>query len=191
MISADDDGLAGLPARLRALPPSCGGTRLIGIDGHAGSGKSTLADRLSAALGGAPVVRLDDFATHDAFFGWTGPLTRLVLRPLAEGRPARYPVYDWERRAFSGTAVFEPAPVVLIEGVGAGRRDVRPWLACLVWLAVPAATAWQRGLHRDGPGLDAFWREWRAAEARHFAEDPSEPFADILMEPGGGHYRAR
>jgi uridine kinase len=191
MISAADDGLAGLPARVRALPPSCGPARLIGIDGHAGSGKTTLARRLSAALGGAPVVRLDDFASHGAFFDWTAALTRHVLDPLAAGRPVRYPVYDWERREFAGEAGFGPAPVVLLEGVGAGRRALRPRLALLVWLAVPPEVAWQRGRQRDGPGLAGFWRSWEEAERHHFGEDPSKPFADILMIPRGGHYRAR
>ncbi|MDT0343753.1 uridine kinase family protein [Streptomyces litchfieldiae] len=184
------EGLAGLPDRVRALPPSCGQVRLVAIDGHAGSGKSTLAGKLSQALGGAPVVRLDDFASHEAFFGWLEPLTTRVLRPLAAGRPARYPVYDWEKRAFAGEEVLDPAPVVLLEGVGAGRRALRPHLALLVWLAVPEEVAWERGRRRDGPQLAAFWREWEEAERRHFREDPSKPFADILMIPRGGRYVA-
>ncbi|RKN12616.1 uridine kinase [Streptomyces radicis] len=188
MIAAPDDGLAGLPERVRALPPSCGAARLVGIDGHAGSGKSTLADRLSAALGGAPVVRLDDFASHASFFGWTEPLTRQVLRPLAAGRTARYLAYDWERGAFTGARTLDPAPVVLLEGVGAGRRALRPWLALLIWLDVPAPIAWKRGRHRDGPGLGGFWDRWEAAESAHFVKDPSRPFADILMVSRGGHH---
>ncbi|TDC23755.1 hypothetical protein E1265_11870 [Streptomyces sp. 8K308] len=184
------DGLAGLPARLRALPPSCGPTRLVAIDGHAGSGKSTLAGRLAAALGGAPVVRLDDLASHDAFFDWTDRLTAGVLDPLARGESAEYRVYDWERRSLARTVSFAPAPVVLLEGVGAGRRALRPRLAFLVWLAVPAETAWARGRRRDGPELAGFWREWVAAERRHFAEDPSRPHADILMTPRGDSYEA-
>lgn len=190
-VSPARDGLAGLPARLRALPPSCGPVRLVAIDGHAGSGKSTLAGRLSAALDGAPVVRLDDLASHDAFFDWTDRLTAGVLDPLARGEPAEYPAYDWERRAFTRTVSVPPAPVVLLEGVGAGRSALRPRLAFLVWLAVPAETAWARGRRRDGPEQAGFWREWVAAERRHFAEDPSRPHADILMTPRGDTYEAR
>ncbi|ONK15770.1 hypothetical protein [Streptomyces sp. MP131-18] len=184
------EGLGGLAARVRALRPSCGPVRLVGIDGHAGSGKSTLARRLSAALGDAPVVHLDDLASHGAFFGWEDRLTRGVLRPLAAGGPARYPVYDWEHRRYARTAALPPAPVVLLEGVGAGRRAVRPWLALLIWLAVPEATAHAQGLRRDGPGLAEFWRMWAAAERTHFTEDPSKPFADILMVPRDGGYHA-
>ncbi|NDZ89225.1 hypothetical protein G3I23_27350, partial [Streptomyces sp. SID10115] len=56
---------------LRRLPPSCGPVRLVAVDGHAGSGKSTFAGRLAEALGGAPVLRLDDIASHDRLFDWT------------------------------------------------------------------------------------------------------------------------
>jgi uridine kinase len=186
----DPPPLAVLAARLRALPPSCGPVRLVGVDGHAGSGKTTLAGALAAELGGAPVLHLDDVASHDALFGWTERVTRGVLDPLARGRTARYPVYDWERREFARTASLEPAPVVLVEGVGAGRRALRPHLAFLIWLAVPPSVAWERGRRRDGPGQAAFWREWTEAELRHFAEDPSSPFADILMTPRGASYDA-
>jgi uridine kinase len=188
--NAAGEGLAGLASRLGGLRPSCGPVRLVAVDGHAGSGKSTLAARLSAALGGAPVLRLDDVASHDAFFGWTDRVTRGVLAPLARGETASYPVYDWERRSFTRAATIAPAPVVLLEGVGAGRRALRPHLACLIWLDVPATVAWERGRRRDGPGLAGFWRKWLAAERRHFAEDPSRPFADILMTPKGDGYQA-
>ncbi|MEO3755717.1 hypothetical protein [Streptomyces sp. B6B3] len=183
-------GLNGVAAQLRSLAPSCGPVRLVGVDGHAGSGKSTLATRLAALLGGAPVLRLDDLASHDALFAWTDRLERTVLGPLSRGEVAHHPVYDWERRAFTATAALPPAPVVLVEGVGAGRRALRPHLACLIWLAVPAEVAWARGRRRDGSGQAGFWRTWEAAERRHFADDPSRPFADILMTPRGDSYDA-
>lgn len=169
-----------LATALRALPPSCGPVRLVAVDGHAGSGKTTFAAALSAALGAAPVVHLDDLATHQQLFDWTERLRREVLLPLSLGRTARHRVYDWERRRFAGVREIPPAPVVLVEGVGAGRRAVRPWLTRLIWMDLPAAAARARGEARDGPALADFWRIWAAAEQRHFADDPSRPFADIL-----------
>lgn len=184
-------GAGRLAARLRALPPSLGAVRLVALDGHAGSGKSTLADRLAAALGGAPVVRLDDLATHEEPFGWTGELTARVLEPLARGVSARYRVYDWERREFGRAAVVRPDPVVLLDGVGAGRRAVRPRLAALVWLEVARGVAWERGQGRDGPEQREFWDGWKTAEHGHFADDPSRPYADILLEPLDDGYAVR
>ncbi|MCQ4041074.1 uridine kinase [Streptantibioticus rubrisoli] len=173
--------LSRLATQLRALPPSCGPVRLVAVDGHAGSGKSTFAARLAAALDGAPVVRLDDLATHEELFGWTGRLREQVLEPLARGAAARYAVYDWTAARFASFASVPCAPVVLIEGVGAGRQEVRPLLAGLVWMEFPRERAWERGRHRDGPDLRDFWHGWARAEADHFAADPSRPFADLLV----------
>ncbi|MFD4909846.1 uridine kinase family protein [Kitasatospora purpeofusca] len=180
--SAPADALADLAAELRALPPSCGPVRLVAVDGHAGSGKTTFAARLAAALGGAPVVHLDDLATHAEPFGWTGRLRGQVLEPLAAGRDAEYEVYDWTLRRFAGTAPVPLAPVVLVEGVGAGRRAVRPSLARLVWMELDAAAARRRGEERDGPGLAEFWAGWALAESAHFAADPSRPHAGTLVD---------
>ncbi|MFF9196115.1 uridine kinase [Streptomyces sp. NPDC014779] len=175
-------------AALRRLPPSCGPVRLVAVDGHAGSGKSTLAGRLSEALDGAPVLHLDDLASHAELFEWTGRLLEQVVVPLSEGRTARYHPYDWNLRAFGPARTLEPAPVVLVEGVGAGRRVLRPFLARLLWMERGPEESWERGRRRDGPAQAAFWDGWTVAETRHFAEDPSRPFADILVRERGEGY---
>lgn len=173
--------LAGHARGLLSLPPSCGPVRLVAIDGHAGSGKSTLATRLAAALGGAPLLRLDDLATHDELFAWTDRLRAQVLLPLSRGERARYEPYDWTARRFGPARTLDPGPVVLIEGVGAGRRSLRPELATLWWMDLDRELSWERGRRRDGPALSAFWDDWTEAEKRHFSEDPSRPYADSLV----------
>ncbi|MFK0192150.1 uridine kinase [Kitasatospora sp. NPDC090308] len=185
-------------AALLALPPSLGPVRLVAVDGHAGSGKTTFTGRLAAALGGAPVVHLDDLATHEEPFGWTERLRAGVLEPLARGVAGRHPVYDWTARAFTAERAVPVAPVVLLEGVGAGRREVRPHLAALLWMELDPAAARARGQLRDGPELAEFWAGWSRAEDAHFAADPSRPHAALrvdgvtgrisgstLSEPGG------
>jgi hypothetical protein len=185
---AGEDEVEWLAGRLRALPPSCGPVRLVAVDGHAGSGKSTLSGRLAAELGGAPVVHLDDVASHGALFDWVGRLTSQVTEPLARGRTACLEVYDWERRRFGEAVEVPPADVVLLEGVGAGRRALRPLLACLVWMDMPEREAWARGRRRDGAALSGFWDGWTAAERAHFAGDPSYAFARFLVREGPEGY---
>ncbi|MEU6775887.1 hypothetical protein [Streptomyces sp. NPDC046759] len=170
-----------LAARLRGLPPSLGPVRLIGVDGHAGSGKSTFTGHLAAALGGAPVLHLDDIACHEELFAWTGRLTTQVIQPLAHGREASYAPYDWRARAFGASRPLPAAPVVLVEGVGAGRRALRPHLALLLWMEVPREESWTRGRLRDGAEQREFWNGWTEAERAHFAGDPSRPHADLLV----------
>ncbi|MET7932937.1 hypothetical protein [Streptomyces sp. NPDC005322] len=183
MRTSDPAGpLDALARRLLALPPSCGGVRLVAVDGHAGSGKTTFAARLAAALGDAPMVHTDDFATHEELFGWAGRLHERILAPLARGSAACYAPYDWvERRFAAARRRLDPAPVVLLEGVGSGRRAVRPYLAHLVWMDLPDLASWRRGQLRDGPELSAFWDGWRPAERAHFAADPSRPHAGTLI----------
>ncbi|MFF7182565.1 uridine kinase [Streptomyces sp. NPDC008121] len=174
------DSLDRAAAALRRLPPSCGPVRLVAVDGHAGSGKSTFAGRLAARLA-APVLRLDDLATHEELFAWTDRIREQVLLPLSRGEVARYHPYDWNLRAFGPPRELPPAPVVLVEGVGAGRRALRPVLAALLWMDRGAEESWSRGRRRDGAAQSTFWDGWIVAETRHFAEDPSRPFADTLI----------
>ncbi|MFI0239587.1 uridine kinase [Streptomyces sp. NPDC016845] len=183
--------LAPYADRLRRLPPSCGPVRLVGIDGHAGSGKSTFAARLAEALGGAPVLRLDDIASHDALFAWTDRLCEQVLAPLSRGDAAHYETYDWHARRFDAVRVLAPAEVILVEGVGAGRRALRPSLARLVWMDLPREAAWARGRARDGAAQDAFWDGWIPAEREHFTRDPSRPFAEELVRECHPGYEVR
>jgi uridine kinase len=182
------DDLPAVAALLARVAPSCGPVRLIAVDGHAGSGKSTFAGRLATVLGGAPVLHLDDIATHEEPFAWLPRLSEQVIGPLSLGRDARYTSYDWTRRRFRAPRVLEAAPVVVLEGVGAGRAGLRSRLAALLWMERDAGASWERGRRRDGPGLTAFWDGWIAAERNHFARDPSRPFADALVREGQSGY---
>ncbi|MFE9561290.1 uridine kinase [Streptomyces sp. NPDC006487] len=177
-----------LASEILAVPPSLGPVRLVGIDGHAGSGKTTFAGALAEALGGVPVLRLDDVATHEELFGWVGRLRAQVLEPLAAGRAAHWAPYDWVERRFGPERVLEPDAVLLVEGVGAGRRALRPHLARLLWMETPRVKSWGRGRDRDGRELSDFWDGWERAELAHFSDDPSRPFADILVRQSGTGY---
>ncbi len=136
---------------------------------------------MARELGDAPVLRLDDIASHEELFGWTGRLLSQVIEPLGHGERAQYTPYDWHTRRFGPPRPLPAAPVILVEGVGAGRRALRPHLAHLLWMEVPREEAWARGRSRDGEEQREFWAGWVRAEQRHFADDPSRPFADLLV----------
>lgn len=173
--------LAELASWLWEREPSCGPVRLVGIDGHAGSGKSTLSSRLSSLMSDAPVLHLDDVSRHDELFSWTRRLRSQVLEPLSRGETAQYEVYDWTNRAATRVRELAPEPMVLLEGVGAGRRALRPYLSAVLWVDLDRDEAWERGLHRDGAELADFWQVWMKAEHEHFEADPTLPFASWII----------
>jgi uridine kinase len=183
--------LAAVARLVAGLAPSCGPVRLVAVDGHAGSGKTTLAGRLSERLDGAPVVHTDDLATHEEPFAWTGRVAEQVLGPLSGGRSVVHEVYDWSARRFAGQREIPAAPVVLLEGVGAGRAALRPHLALVLWLEVGPDEARRRGLLRDGPDLAHFWTGWTRQEDAHFAADPTRPYADLLISQTSGRTSGR
>ncbi|MGK5681284.1 uridine kinase family protein [Actinoplanes sp. URMC 104] len=180
-----------LAAYVLGLPPRLGATRLVSVDGPSGAGKTRFAAMLAAALA-CPVVHTDDLLDgwDDQFTFWTR-LEELVLGPLRRGRAATYRPYDWGTGGFTGPPVtVPPAPAVLLEGVSAARREVRPELTLSVFVDAPAQLRWERAIARDGDDSVAYRKyleRWRAAEDRHFAADATAAHADLIVD--GAHGR--
>lgn len=165
---------------IRRTPPVP--VRLVAVDGPGGAGKSTFAARLATALGNAPVVHTDDFASHDNAVGWWPLLEEWVLQPLAAGRIARFRPYDWVARRRVDWVEVPPAPVVLLEGVSSARTAARDRLTYAVWLQTARAERLRRGLERDGQGLAGFWAEWMADEDAFYAVDPTVDAVDLVVD---------
>lgn len=160
-----------LATLISTLASSCGRVRIVAIDGPGGAGKSTFAGRLSKALGGAQVIHSDDFASWANQFDWADLLLAQVIEPLSAGRPGRYQRYDWVARRFAEWHEVAVAPVLIIEGVGAARREFESFLAYRIWIETPAKLRLARGIQRDGEALRDFWTQWIEGENRHFAKD--------------------
>jgi uridine kinase len=178
---------AELARRIAGTPPRLGPVRLVAVDGPSGAGKTWFAGALAAALGGAPVVHTDDLLDgwEDQFTFW-GRLEEQVLDPLRRGRTATYRRYLWHRGVFGGVPrTVEPAGAVLLEGVSAARRAIRPELSLAAFVVAPAGLRLRRVLARDGRhdvAFQAYLGRWRAAEERHFARDATAAAADLLVD---------
>ena len=183
---APDTTFAGLAKYIRNICPSLGDVRLVAVDGPSGSGKTRFAVRLGKELD-APVVHTDDLLDgwDDQFTFWTR-LETLVLGPLRRGETATYQRYQWHRRAFGGVPVrIAPAPVVVLEGVSAARREIRPELSLAVFVVAPPELRFTRALARDGDdsvAFRAYLERWRAAEDRHFAADGTEAHSALIVD---------
>jgi hypothetical protein len=174
-------------AAILAAPARLGGVRLVAIDGPSGSGKSALADRLVAELAaqgiGTRIVRTDDFATWDEPVAWWPRLVHGVLNPLAAGEPGGYLRMVWvDGVPRLGEHVTVKVPEVLVvEGVSAGRRSIRPRLSYLIWCehSNPARRL-ERAVARDGEACREPLRDWQAFEAGWFAVDDPRAAADYV-----------
>ena len=175
------DGITRIAAAARRAAPQAGATRVVAVDGRSGSGKTSLAALLSGRLR-APVVSLEDL-----YGGWDGLehgidlLVSAVLEPLAAGRAARVPRYDWIAGKWAVPVVLEPPDVLIVEGVGAGARRAAAFESVLVWLEVPAPARKQRAIARDGATFAPYWDQWAAQEDLMLARERTPDRADIIL----------
>jgi len=113
-------------------PPS---PTLIAIDGHSASGKSSIARALHQVHPASTLVHTDDFyrplpahmrngldaaGGYHLYYDWQR-LDAQVLRPLKNGRPARYQRYDWSTNDLAEWIIVLPTGLVIIEGCYAAR----------------------------------------------------------------------
>ena len=158
--------------------------RVVCIDGPAGSGKTTLAAGLAGALGGVPVVHLDDL-----YQGWeqdlgeplSARLRAWLLDPWNAGLPGRHLRYDWHAGRYVEWVAVEPAPIVVLEGCGSGAAAIRARAALVVWVDASVDTRLARGLARDGEAMRPQWLDWQRAEQAHFDSDGTGAAADVRV----------
>jgi len=182
MRSRDVSGVVtGLGEALRGAAPRAGRTRILAIDGRSGAGKTSLAEALRAEVG-APVVSLEFL-----YGGWDGLedgidlLVSEVLEPLAAGRVARVPRFDWVTREWTEPVTLEPPEMLIVEGVGAGARRAAVYESVLVWLEAPLFVRKKRALERDGNVFAPHWDQWAAQEEAMLAREQTSERADLTL----------
>jgi hypothetical protein len=170
--------------RLETFARSLTGTaddrpRIVAVDGRGGGGKTTLARRLSGVWGGAPVVHTDDVAWNHSRFGWDDLMIGGIIEPLRAGRAVHYRPPAWAAHGRTGRIdVDAGAPTVIIEGVGAARRQLDGLIDVAVWVQSDFDEARRRGIERDTAerGLDLalaerLWQEWEDEEVPFLLAD--------------------
>jgi uridine kinase len=154
----------------------------VAIDGPGGAGKSTFAARLSRALGDAPILHTDDFASWDEPVDWWPRLEADALQPLAACQPATFVTSSWAPGHSGEEVVVAPAEVILLEGVSSARRAVADRLSYAIWVDASPAARLARGLARDGEAARAEWERWGAEEDAFYAADTPRARADVWVD---------
>jgi hypothetical protein len=167
---------------------------VVAVDGRSAGGKTTTADTLRSAARAqgltAVVVHTDDIAWNHSFFDWADLLAHGVLEPLRRGEDVSYTPPGWAPHGRTGSLDVPAATeLVLVEGVGAGRRELSHLLDAVVWVASDLDEAMRRGLDRDivsGVNVDraqatAFWHEWEAEELPFQADQRPWERASVVL----------
>jgi hypothetical protein len=166
--------------------PAGGRPVVIAVDGRSASGKSTLTARLQGAVPGSAVVHTDDIAWAHSRFGWADLLVDGVLRPAHRGAAVSFRPPGWATVGREG-AIEIPAgcPLLLVEGVGAGRREVSGLIDALVWVQSDAEQARLRDLGRvgtpGGPVSVQAIQDWADEEIPFAAADRAWERADLIV----------
>ncbi|HLZ25982.1 MAG TPA: hypothetical protein VKV73_01520 [Chloroflexota bacterium] len=179
-----------------------GRPRIVAVDGRSASGKTTLGERLRTAVTDAEVVHTDDIAWSHSRFGWDDLLIGGVLEPLHRGQAVHYQPPAWASRGRSGQIdVSANASLVIIEGVGAARREVTHLLDAAVWVQSDSREAERRAARRNGgdAAAAAQTRDWMAEEFPFLAADrpweratiivagtpdiPHDPISEVVIAP--------
>ncbi len=158
---------------------------VLAVDGRSSSGKTTLAALLQDAVAGSAVVHTDDIAWWHSRFGWADLLIDGILTPAHAGWPVSYRPPRWEDRRRPG-AIQVPAgcPLLIIEGVGAARRESAHLTDAAIWVQADKRETQRRNLARVGqpggsPTVQSM-RDWMAEEIPFLADQRPWEHADLI-----------
>jgi len=189
-------------------------SRVLAVDGRSSSGKTTLAARIQAAVAGSATVHTDDIAWWHSRFGWTDLLIDGILMPVHRGEPVTFRPPSWAQHGRGGSIdVPASCPLLIVEGVGAGRREATYLVDALIWVQSDEREAERRSLARVGqPGGSRTVRDlrgWMGEEGPFLADQrpweradlivagtpqiPFDPLTELVvaMSPGGSGHGGR
>lgn len=168
---------------------------LIGLSGPSCSGKSRLADELEKQLG-IKRFRMDAFYKNadecpkdsTGERNWELPESYYLdemfsaLQQLKAGKSIQTPVYKRQESKRMGTEWFDPAPIILAEGLQLfADPRVRSLFDLLIWLDIPEAVALARRIERQ-PDYRMEYHEQVLVPALRTFMLPQKKFANRVLD---------
>ncbi len=174
--------------------------KLIGIDGGGGAGKSTFAKKLQECIPNSVVVHVDDFykgpwnarLDHkeyevNPFFDWNR-LNEEVFKPIEEGRPIHYHIYDWHTHTAEKVEVVPSGTVIILEGGYTIQKRFSNLYDFRIWVEADESKRLQKALVRDGEHMRFLWEEdWLPVERNYIRSQNPASEADIVIQGHSGN----
>ena len=173
---------------------SSGHPAALAVDGRSNSGKTTLAARVRGLVPGSAVIHTDDIAWEHSRFGWADLLVDGILIPVRQGQGVSYRPPRWDEHGREGSIeVPIDCPLLVIEGVGAGRREAADLIDTVIWVQADEREIGRRSVARaaDRPAADLANRAvdgapfdeegWMAEEIPFNAVQRTWERADIIV----------
>jgi uridine kinase len=159
---------------------------VITIDGPAGGGKTTLASHISNGLNSrvsTSVIHMDDL-----YNGWKDPFGKPFIDALVKitsshiaGIACDIPQYDWATSSYGASKNYQPANVLILEGVGSSASQIRDRVCASIWIEINPEDGLQRVLQRDGVAIATEMAEWLRTQHAFFTAEQSAESADFAL----------
>ena len=159
---------------------------LVAIDGPAGAGKTSLAAQFYEKFcddNTVSVIHMDDL-----YDGWNSALSEQLTRKLKfitdahqRGEGFQLDIFNWISMKYEEVRRYEPADILILEGVGAAQLVVRQAGATVYWLDISPEIGLARVLARDGNHIEEQMRRWQILQNIHFAADLTRESADHIL----------
>jgi uridine kinase len=159
---------------------------IITIDGPAGAGKTTLASHLSISLGNyfsTSVIHMDDL-----YNGWENPFSApfsdaliTVTKAHAKKTACAIPQFDWSIGAYGPAKTYQPAQLLILEGVGSSSSRIRDVVSASIWIDIKPEVGLQRVLTRDGTSIATEMQQWLKTQETFFTSEKSAELADFAL----------
>ena len=157
---------------------------LVAIEGRSSSGKTTLAGGIRETVDGAVVVHTDDIAWRYSVFGWDNLLASGVLWPARRGEAVAYRPPAWDIHGRPGAIELPAAArLLIVEGVGAGRRELAVYFDAIIWVQSDVNQTLARDRKRVAAGeinADAY-ADWMAQERPFQADQETWVRAHLIV----------
>jgi uridine kinase len=124
----------------------------------------------------------------DLYNGWKDPFGEPFIDALVKittshiaGVACKIPQYDWATSSYGASKTYQPAQLLILEGVGSSSSQIRERVSASIWIDINPEDGLQRVLVRDGVVIADEMAQWLKTQETFFFEEKSAESADFAL----------